>query len=192
MQIACLVWLCAQRVMPGSTSRLPGLGAVPHVRVSRLQCQEQGQSVVARVYRDTRDRAAVHVFLVHRARTRTFLGVQLVSRVELMRLVHWEARLSRIVSLRALLGRRDLTGHARLVLLASTRRPAGAPRARIVVWVLILRRWGRQLYQRAFLVLQTRTLHRRARELLRALVMQGSQVRTAECVRHVLPENSRT
>ena len=109
--------------------------------------------MVAYVGRDTRDRAAVHVFLVHRARTRTFLGVVRVPRVELMGLVRWETRLSRIVSLRVLLGRRDLTGHARLVLLVSTRRPVEVSRARIVVWVPILRRWGRQLRPRVFLVL---------------------------------------
>ena len=76
-----------------------------------------------------------------------------VPRVEMMGLVRWEARLLRIVSLRVLLGRRDLTGHARLVLLASTRLPVEVSHARVVVWVLIPRRWGRPLYQRVFLVL---------------------------------------
>lgn len=71
VQTACQVWRHARRVLPGSTSRLPGLGAVRHVRVTRLQCQEQGQSVVARVCRDTRDRAAVRALLVLQGLTKT-------------------------------------------------------------------------------------------------------------------------
>jgi hypothetical protein len=59
VQTACQVWRHARRVLPGSTSRLPGLGAARHVRVYRLRCREQGQSVVACVCRDTRDRTAV-------------------------------------------------------------------------------------------------------------------------------------
>ena len=66
--------------------------------------------------------------------TKTCLEVVRVPRVELMGLVRWEARLSRTVSLRVLLGRRDLTGHARLVLLASTRLSVEVWRAQIVVW----------------------------------------------------------
>ena len=142
VQTACQVSRHARRVLPGSTSRLSGLRAVRHVRVTRLQCREQRQSVVACVCRDTRDRAAVRVLLVLRELTKTCLGVVHVPRVELMGLARWEARLLRIAYLRVVLGRRDLTGHARLVLLASTRRAVGVCRARIVAWVLILQRRG--------------------------------------------------
>ena len=142
VQTACQVSRHARRVLPGSTSRLSGLRAVRHVRVTRLQCREQRQSVVACVCRDTRDRTAVRVLLVLRELTKTCLGVVHVPRVELMGLVRWAARLSRIASLRVLLGRRDLTGHVRLASPASTRRLAGVSIVQIAAWVLIPRRWG--------------------------------------------------